>query len=79
MAMKGDDIFDEIEWFYHLDIRNKELSPCRPMKTLNGSVNVENLPHPKKKKVHGEENFDLALFLLWSSVEGYGFGLGVGG
>jgi hypothetical protein len=68
MTMKGDDRFDEIELFYHLYIRNKELSPCKSMKMLNGTNMVENLAHHKKKKNFGEENFDLALFRLWASV-----------
>src|SRR5271155_3099971 len=65
--MKGDDRFNEIELFYYLYIRNKELSPCKSMKTLNGSNKVENLPH-HQKKIIGEENFDLAFFRLWASV-----------
>src|SRR5277367_6803969 len=64
MAMKGDARFDEIELFYHLYIRNKELSPSKSMKTLNGSENVENLQH-NKKKIGGRENFDMALFRLF--------------
>jgi hypothetical protein len=47
---EGDDRFDETELFYHIYIRNKELSPCKSMKTLNGSENAENLPHHQKKK-----------------------------